>query len=704
MRLFDYNTYYKNKHNMNYRISIIIESFICGYFIMKYMGFFDMNVPLSQLENDLLTHPYKFSKIYIDESYQRVYFALNSTYLEHDFDFYKPNYLTSKMSSLSDYGVKLRKILESEYANKSIIYGVPYDMINLLYDITFWIIVYIIISLLYGKLCGLFTTRPVEKSLDDDDYNGLFSGLLDNDTPCYQIIKSDDPILSNIDPVICSAELKSSLDEYISYMNNYDTYVSVGFRPPKGILFVGPPGTGKTMLAKEFAKKCDATFITTCASNFIEKYIGSGQTRIKKLFKEARKYPKCIIFIDEIDSIGNRNSVNSHGGSQEYITTLNTLLTEIDGFSNNENILIIAATNFMDNIDKALLRSGRFDKKIIFDIPNIHERKEILTYYLSKILLSNNFMDQFETNVDKLAKMTAGLTGADIKNIVNQGISNFLCQNPEALSIINNIIDKNNINKSDIDKNDIDKNNSECIVNNIGTSNIQHLLNISSNPTCGTDIQHLLNAIDDIIIGMIKKERLMTDKEKEIIAYHEAGHTLMACLMKDVEIPLKTSIIPRGENALGFTQQEPNDKKLYTKSYMLSRLYVLLGGRIAEAIKFGPENITSGASDDLDKATKLAYNMVTSYGMESTIGLINTDKNTHSEWLKQKINITIRITLDNISSNVKKLMENPEFCKYLEDIAAKLLENEEIIKNDIYDIIPEKYHNVIIPQCHVIPN
>jgi len=426
-------------------------------------------------------------------------------------------------------------------------------------------------------------------------------------------------------------EIKQDLKQYIDMIKNRDKYINCGAKIPKGLLFTGPPGTGKTLLAKAIAGEAETSFINISGSDFIEKYVGVGAKRIKKLFELARKNSPCIIFIDEIDSIGKkRNSVNSEG--QEYSQTINKLLCEMDGFNENDNILIIAATNMKQILDPALTRSGRFDRNIVFDIPNIDERKKLFKLYLNKIKISKDIEKNFIKTCSKLAKITSGLSAADIANVVNQSI----------------------------------------------------IIHLKNNKETGTTFKNLEQAIEEILVGVKKKERLMTKEEKNIVAHHEAGHALVAYLLKNTTPPIKVSIIPRGEAALGYAQQELNDKKLYSKDELYDKMCVLLGGRIAEEIIFN--KITTGAYDDIEKLTKLSLDIVSKYGM-SEIGIINYDFNDTyiSDTIKLQIDTEMRLLIKKMYDITKELLlkNKNELIK----IANHLLKKEVLLKDEIKNLI-----------------
>jgi len=435
----------------------------------------------------------------------------------------------------------------------------------------------------------------------------------------------------DFDDIIGLNEIKQDLKQYIDMIQNRDKYINCGAKIPKGLLFTGPPGTGKTLLAKAIAGEAETSFINISGSDFIEKYVGVGAKRITKLFELARENSPCIIFIDEIDSIGKkRNSYDAEG--QEYSQTINKLLCEMDGFNENDNILIIAATNMKQILDPALTRSGRFDRNIVFDIPNIDERKKLFKLYLNKIKISKDIQKNFNKTCSKLAKITSGLSGADIANVVNQSI----------------------------------------------------IIHLKNNKETGTTFKNLEQAIEEILVGVKKKERLMTKEEKNIVAHHEAGHALVAYLLKNTTPPIKVSIIPRGEAALGYAQQELNDKKLYSKDELYDKMCVLLGGRIAEEIMF--DKITTGAYDDIEKLTKLSLDIVSKYGM-SEIGIINYDFNDTyiSDTIKLQIDTEMRLLIKKMYDITKELLlkNKNELIK----IANHLLKKEVLLKDEIKNLI-----------------
>jgi ATP-dependent metalloprotease FtsH len=454
------------------------------------------------------------------------------------------------------------------------------------------------------------------------------------------VIKKTDIKFSD---VIGQQKAKEDLKECIKYFKYREQYKKAGFKIPKGFLFTGPPGTGKTLLAKAFAGEADITFISTCGSRFEEIYVGVGSMRMRSLFEYARNNSPAIIFIDEIDALGRKrnNYTDAHASCS---STLNEFLTEMDGFTENDNIMVIGATNMSEVLDHALMRSGRFDEEIIFDPPNKEERKELFSLYLQNKRLHGSF--DIDTKLGRLSLMSAGLTGADIANITNLATGTYLKR-------VN--MDKITTSEDGVTMKDIEMN------------------------------------IDTVSIGMEKPERKMSDDEKITVAYHEAGHTLIAYMLKTTEIPIKVSIIPRGKSALGFTQQEPSDKKLYSKLEFISKMCVLIGGRIAEKLQFG--TISTGAADDIEKLTKIAYSYVTIYGLDDEIGPINyyAQKSNQqcnlSDKTKQLVDDRVKIIIHRVTKFVDTALDNNK--EALKKLATHLYKEEVIVKHELDDLLSE---------------
>lgn len=356
-------------------------------------------------------------------------------------------------------------------------------------------------------------------------------------------------------------EEKQELEEIVDFLKNGEKYIKLGAKIPKGVLLVGVPGTGKTLMAKAVAGEAGVPFFSISGSDFVEMFVGVGASRVRDLFEQAKKHQPCIIFIDEIDAVGRQRGAGMGGGHDEREQTLNQLLVEMDGFDENTNIIVIAATNRPDILDNALLRPGRFDRQIVVHRPDILGREQILNVHAKNKPLAD------DVDLKVLAKRTPGFTGADLQNLLNEA----------ALLAARN-------NKEKIEMPDLEE------------------------------------AIDKVIAGPEKKSRIISDEEKENTAYHEVGHALLAKLLKDTDPLHKVSIIPRGM-ALGVTMTLPEkDHLTLKKSQLLDRITMLLGGRVAEEIIYGPDSITTGAQNDLEKVTSTARNMVTTYGMSFKMG------------------------------------------------------------------------------------
>ncbi|MCS6962252.1 MAG: ATP-dependent zinc metalloprotease FtsH [Deltaproteobacteria bacterium] len=433
-------------------------------------------------------------------------------------------------------------------------------------------------------------------------------------------------------------EAKEELHEIIEFLKEPKKFTRLGGRIPKGVLLIGPPGTGKTLLAKAIAGEANVPFFSISGSDFVEMFVGVGASRVRDLFQQAKKSAPCIIFIDEIDAVGRHRGAGLGGGHDEREQTLNQLLVEMDGFESNEGVIIIAATNRPDVLDPALLRPGRFDRRIVVPRPDFKGRLEILKVHSKKVPLAD------EVDLEKIAKATPGFCGADLEILVNEA----------ALRAAR-------LNKSKVDNDDFEY------------------------------------AKDKVLMGAERKSLLISEKEKKLTAYHESGHALVAKFVEHADPVHKLTIVPRGM-ALGLVQQLPaGDRYTYTKSYWLDQLAILFGGRCAEELVFN--EVTTGASSDIEKATEIARRMVTEWGMSDKVGLIhlsNKDEHIflgkelampreHSEKMQQLVDEEVAAILTEQYSRAKKILK--EHLDILHALSEEVLKKETLDGGEIDEII-----------------
>lgn len=433
-------------------------------------------------------------------------------------------------------------------------------------------------------------------------------------------------------------EAKESLAEIVDYLHNPKKYSDAGAQMPKGVLLVGPPGTGKTMLAKAVAGEAGVPFFSMSGSEFVEMFVGMGASKVRDLFAQAKEKAPCIVFIDEIDAIGKKREGNI-GGNDEREQTLNQLLTEMDGFSGNTGVIILAATNRPESLDPALTRPGRFDRRVPVELPDLIGREAILKVHAKKIKTAPDV--DFHT----IARMAAGTSGAELANIINEA----------ALRAVRN-----------------------------GRSVV-----------CEADLEE---SIEVVIAGYQKKNAIMTDGEKKVVSYHEIGHALVAALQSESAPVQKITIIPRTSGALGYTMQvEQNDKVLMTKEELLNKIATLTGGRAAEEVVFG--EVTTGASNDIEQATKLARAMITRYGMTDEFDMVAMEKVTNqylggdatlscSEETQREIDKKVVETVKAQHEKARRLLEDNR--RKLDELAKYLYEKETITGNEFMAILEKK--------------
>jgi len=433
-------------------------------------------------------------------------------------------------------------------------------------------------------------------------------------------------------------EAKEEVIEVVEFLKKPDKFTHLGGKIPKGILLVGAPGTGKTLLAKAVAGEANVPFFSLSGSDFVEMFVGVGAARVRDLFKKAKEKAPCIVFIDEVDAIGrSRGKGQMPGGANdERESTLNSLLVEMDGFDTNSGVIVLAATNRPDVLDKALLRPGRFDRQIGIDKPDIMDRKDIIIVHMKNLKLST------DVSAEMLAEQTPGLAGAELANVCNEAALIAARKSKDSVSMV--------------------------------------------------DFQ---DAIDRIIGGLEKKNKIISSTEKKIIAYHEAGHAITGWFLEHAHPLVKMSIVPRGLATLGYAQYLPKEQFLYQHVQLIDEICVAMGGRAAEEIIFG--NISTGALNDLERASKIAYDMVCTYGMNSKIGNISyydskqndyTFTKPYSESTAKTIDDEIRKIVEDAYQRTKDLLTSK--IDDLKLVAAELLKKEVIFKNDLEVLIGKR--------------
>ena len=486
-----------------------------------------------------------------------------------------------------------------------------------------------------GLMIGLGTwlSRKMMKKMGGDamSFGGGFGGMGKSNAKVY--VKSSQGI--KFSDVAGEDEAKENLQEIVEYLHNPGKYKDIGAQMPKGILLVGPPGTGKTMLAKAVAGEANVPFFSISGSEFVEMFVGMGASKVRDLFKQAKEKAPCIVFIDEIDTIGKKRDGGKFSGNDEREQTLNQLLTEMDGFEGNNGVIILAATNRPDSLDAALTRPGRFDRRVPVELPDLKGREEILKVHAKKIRIAEN------VDFNRVARMASGASGAELANIVNEAA----------------------------------------------------LRAVRSGRSCANQAD-LEESIEVVIAGYQKKNAILTDKEKCIVAYHEIGHALVAAKQTHSAPVQKITIVPRTSGALGYTMQvEEGNHYLMTQEELDNKIATLTGGRAAEQIAFG--SVTTGASNDIEQATKLARAMITRYGMgEFGMVALETVENAYlggdtslacSAQTQAKIDAMVVEKVQAQYERAEKILR--ENRQKLDELARYLYERETITGDEFMDIL-----------------
>src|SRR5213592_1033767 len=464
-----------------------------------------------------------------------------------------------------------------------------------------------------------------------------------------KLLSGDTPKVTFADVAGCD-EAKQELEEIIEFLKDPQKFQRLGGRLPKGALLIGPPGTGKTLLAKAVAGEAGRPFFSMSGSDFVEMFVGVGASRVRDLFEQGKAHAPCIIFIDEIDAVGRHRGAGLGGGHDEREQTLNQLLVEMDGFESNDGVILLAATNRPDILDPALLRPGRFDRRIVVDMPDVKGREQILRVHTRKIPLAP------DVELDRIAKGTPGLSGAELSNVVNEAALLAARRNKAAV-----------------------------------------------------DMQDFEDAKDKVMLGLERKSRVFSEEERRLVAYHEAGHALVGLTVPGADPLHKVTIIPRGR-ALGLTAYLPEEElHKYTKQSIESRLCMAYGGRVAEELVFGPEKVTTGAAQDIQQATNIARRMVTQFGMSAVIGPIAVGDREQEIFLGREVvqrrEISDR-TAQIVDEEVKNILTRAygeaarivsERRAALDRLAAALLERETLEREQVEMVVAVSLKKTYVP-------
>jgi len=503
--------------------------------------------------------------------------------------------------------------------------GVEIEQSSLLMDILSWVLPLVVFIAI-----GQFVSRKMVEKMGGG--NSMMFNMGKSDAKVY--VKSSEGI--KFSDVAGEDEAKENLTEIVEYLHNPDKYRQIGAAMPKGILLVGPPGTGKTMLAKAVAGEANVPFFSMSGSEFVEMFVGMGASKVRDLFRQAKEKAPCIVFIDEIDAIGQKRNAGQYGGNDEREQTLNQLLTEMDGFEGNSGVIILAATNRPESLDPALTRPGRFDRRVPVELPDLKGREAILKVHGKKVKLADN------VDFSQIARMAAGASGAELANIVNEAALRAVRDGRPCVS------------QSDLEE-----------------------------------------SIEVVIAGYQKKNAILTDHEKLVVSYHEIGHALVAALQTHSAPVQKITIVPRTSGALGYTMQvEEGNHYLMTKEEMENKIATLTGGRAAEEVVF--QSITTGASNDIEQATKLARAMITQYGMSDEFGMVALETVTNqylggdaslacSAEMQAKIDDRVIALVKQQHEKAVKILE--EHRQKLDDLAKYLYEKETITGEEFMNIL-----------------
>lgn len=520
---------------------------------------------------------------------------------------------------------------------KPIVYNSP-----ILSFISTWVIPFLLIYLVYSLIM-----RTMMKKMGGGAGGGMFS-VGKSKAKEYNVEKNTGVTFAD---VAGQDEAKESLEELVDFLHDPKRYEAIGAKQPKGALLVGPPGTGKTLLAKAVAGEAKVVFYSISGSEFVEMFVGVGASRVRDLFDNAKKNAPCIIFIDEIDAIG-KSRDNQLGSNDEREQTLNQLLAEMDGFDSSVGIIVLAATNRPEILDKALLRPGRFDRRIIVEKPDLPGREAILKVHAKKVKMGP------DVNLNGIAKATPGATGADLANMINEAALRAVRMGRKAV--------------------------------------LQ---------------EDLMEAVETVIAGQEKKDRIMNEKEKRMVAYHEVGHALVTALQKNSQPVTKITIVPRTMGSLGYSMSVPDEERyLLTKEELMAEITSMLGGRAAEIIKFS--TVTTGASNDIERATKMARSMVTQYGMSDKFGPISLES-TQNQYLDgRNVSTASESTNAIVDDEVKKILNQSqedaiELLKNnllaLEKITQRLLDKENITGEEFMVLLKEAKEEKSVKQEQTEP-
>ena len=493
----------------------------------------------------------------------------------------------------------------------------------------------LISTLLPILLIGLLFVMMMRKVGGPGGGSGGPGGIFSIGKSKAQLFDKASRVNINFNDVAGLDEAKVEVMEIVDFLKNPKKYTNLGGKIPKGALLIGPPGTGKTLLAKAVAGEAQVPFFSLSGSDFVEMFVGVGASRVRDLFKQAREKAPCIIFIDEIDAIGRARGKNMMMSNDERENTLNQLLVEMDGFGTDLGIIILAATNRPDVLDSALLRPGRFDRQITIDRPDMVGREAIFKVHLGPIKISQTL------DIKKLAEQTPGFAGADIANVCNEAALIAARKNKESV-----------------------------------------------------DMSDFQDAIDRVIGGLEKKNKIISPEEKQIIAYHEAGHAICGWYLEHAYPLLKVTVVPRGTAALGYAQYTPKEQYLYNTDQLMDQICMTLGGRASEEIFFG--KISTGASNDLQQITRIAYSMITVYGMNDKVGNIsfydpnqeNVFTKPYSEETGKLIDQEVRALIDKAYIMTKELLNDKK--EQVEKLAKALLQKEVLFKSDVEALIGKR--------------